>query len=164
MNKETLKSKWDILQRYLMTGISYMIPVVVGAGMLMGIGGIAGQIMGFEVWSPEALESTNGVIQTFAWITQVAGKGLMNLMYPVFAAFLAYAIGEKLALTPGFLGGVLAQSMGSGFIGSILIGLIAGYFVNAIAYHLSPLEDKTALTFRQVLVHFRQKKYAYNFI
>ena len=41
----------------------------------------------------------------------------------------------------------------------ILVGFIAGYFVNAIAYHLSPLEDKTALTFRQVLVHFRQKKY-----
>ncbi len=40
----------------------------------------------------------------------------------------------------------------------ILVGFIAGYFVNAIAYHLSPLEDKTALTFRQVLVHFRQKK------
>ncbi len=39
----------------------------------------------------------------------------------------------------------------------ILVGFIAGYFVNAIAYHLSPLEDKTALTFRQVLVHFRQK-------
>lgn len=38
----------------------------------------------------------------------------------------------------------------------ILVGFIAGYFVNAIAYHLSPLEDKTALTFRQVLVHFRQ--------
>ncbi|EEX0897135.1 hypothetical protein D3963_003358 [Escherichia coli] len=36
----------------------------------------------------------------------------------------------------------------------ILVGFIAGYFVNAIAYHLSPLEDKTALTFRQVLVHF----------
>lgn len=40
----------------------------------------------------------------------------------------------------------------------ILVGFIAGYFVNAIAYHLSPLEDKTALTFHQVLVHFRQKK------
>lgn len=39
----------------------------------------------------------------------------------------------------------------------ILVGFIAGYFVNAIAYHLSPLEDKTALTFRRVLVHFRQK-------
>ncbi len=34
----------------------------------------------------------------------------------------------------------------------ILVGFIADYFVNAIAYHLSPLEDKTALTFRQVLV------------
>ena len=33
----------------------------------------------------------------------------------------------------------------------ILVGFIAGYFVNAIAYHLSPLEDKTALTFRQGL-------------
>ncbi len=39
----------------------------------------------------------------------------------------------------------------------ILVGFIAGYFVNAMAYHLSPLEDKTALTFRQVLVHFWQK-------
>ncbi len=39
----------------------------------------------------------------------------------------------------------------------LFVGFIAGYFVNAIAYHLSPLEDKTALTFRQVLVHFRQK-------
>lgn len=39
----------------------------------------------------------------------------------------------------------------------ILVGFIAGYFVNAMAYHLSPLEDKTALTFA-VLVHFRQKK------
>lgn len=44
----------------------------------------------------------------------------------------------------------------------ILVGFIADYFVNAIAYHLSPLEDKTALTFRQVLVHFRQKKYAWH--
>lgn len=39
----------------------------------------------------------------------------------------------------------------------IVAGFIAGYLVNAVAYHLSPLEDKTALTFRQVLVHFRQK-------
>lgn len=40
----------------------------------------------------------------------------------------------------------------------ILVGFIASYFVNVMAYHLSPLEDKTALTFRQVLVHFWQKK------
>lgn len=32
----------------------------------------------------------------------------------------------------------------------ILVGFIAGYFVNAMAYHLSPLEDKTALTFRGI--------------
>lgn len=132
MDKKSLKDNWEVLQRYLMTGISYMIPVVVSAGMLMGIGGIAGQVIGFDVWSIEALESSNLTIQTFAWITQVAGKGLMNLMYPVFAAFLAYSIGEKLALTSGFLGGVLAQSMGSGFVGSILIGFIAGYFVRFI--------------------------------
>lgn len=44
----------------------------------------------------------------------------------------------------------------------ILVGFMAGYFVNAMAYHLSPLEDKTALTFRQVLIHFRQKKYAWH--
>ena len=129
MSKSTLKEKWGVMQSHLMTGISYMIPVVVGAGMLMGIGGIAGQILNVEIWSPEALNSSDALVSTFAWITQVAGKGLMNLMYPIFAAFLAYAIGDKLALAPGFLGGVLASEMGSGFVGSILIGLVAGYFV-----------------------------------
>ena len=124
MSKSTLKEKWGVMQSHLMTGISYMIPVVVGAGMLMGIGGIAGQILNVEIWSPEALNSSDALVSTFAWITQVAGKGLMNLMYPIFAAFLAYAIGDKLALAPGFLGGVLASEMGS-----ILIGLVAGYFV-----------------------------------
>lgn len=44
----------------------------------------------------------------------------------------------------------------------ILVGFIAGYFVNAIAYYFLPLEDKTALTFCQVLVYFRQKKYAWH--
>lgn len=129
MKNSTIKETWSVLQSYLMTGISYMIPIVVGAGMLMGIGGIAGQMMGVDIWSAEALNSSDMLVSTFAWITQIAGKGLMDLMYPIFAAFLAYAIGDKLALTPGFLGGVLATQMGSGFVGSILIGLIAGYFV-----------------------------------
>lgn len=123
------KINWSSFQQNLMTGISYMIPVVVGAGMLMGIGGIAGQLGGFDVWSADALSSTNLMVQTFAWMTQIAGKGLMNLMYPVFAAYLAYAIGDKSALAPGFLGGAIAQATGSGFIGSILIGLIAGYTI-----------------------------------
>ena len=132
MSKSTLKEKWGVMQSHLMTGISYMIPVVVGAGMLMGIGGIAGQILNVEIWSPEALNSSNALVSTFAWITQVAGKGLMNLMYPIFAAFLAYAIGDKLALALGFLGGVLASEMGSGFVGSILIGLVAGYLLSLL--------------------------------
>lgn len=129
VSKSSFKDKWKVIQTYLMTGISYMIPVVVGAGMLMGIGGIAGQILGVDIWSVEALNSSDSIVATFAWITQVAGKGLMDLMYPIFAAFLAYAIGDKLAIAPGLLGGVLAAKMGSGFIGSVLIGLIAGYFV-----------------------------------
>lgn len=40
----------------------------------------------------------------------------------------------------------------------ILVGFIAGYFVNAIAYHLSPLEDKTALTFRRYWFISSKKK------
>ena len=74
MSKSTLKEKWGVMQSHLMTGISYMIPVVVGAGMLMGIGGIAGQILNVEIWSPEALNSSDALVSTFAWITQVAGE------------------------------------------------------------------------------------------
>ncbi|GIM30602.1 hypothetical protein CPJCM30710_32680 [Clostridium polyendosporum] len=123
-------SRGTIFQQHLMTGISYMIPVVVSAGMLMGIGIMAGQSMGFDAWDGKLLQGTPNELQSFfAWMTQVAGAGMMGLMFPVFAAFLAYGIADKLALAPGFIGGLLAQKMGSGFLGAMLIGLLAGYSV-----------------------------------
>lgn len=123
-------SKWQVFQQHLMTGISYMLPIVVGAGILMGIGIMFGQIMGFDAWDSSLLKAGNSEIQSFfAWMTQVAGAGMMGLMFPVFAAYLAYSIGDKIALAPGFVGGYLAQQMGSGFLGAILVGLLAGYCV-----------------------------------
>lgn len=123
------KLKWSEVQSHLMTGISYMIPVIVGAGTIMGLGVLVGQMMGFDAWNPEMLESSNIVVSTFAWLTQVAGKNLMSLMFPVFAGFMSYSIADKPGLAPGFLGGILAQVMGSGFIGAVIIGFLSGHLI-----------------------------------
>ncbi|RYL92790.1 PTS fructose EIIBC subunit family protein [Sporolactobacillus sp. THM7-4] len=121
--------KWKAFQEHLMTGISYMIPIIVPAGIIMGIGIMAGQFMGFDAWNAKLLQDSNNVVKLFAWLTQVAGAGMMGLMFPVFAAFVSYSISDKLGLAPGFIGGYLAKEMGSGFIGAVIIGMLAGYFV-----------------------------------
>ncbi|MCY6354439.1 PTS fructose transporter subunit IIC [Clostridium sp. ZS2-4] len=127
MSKETVKEKWAVLQSHLMTGISYMVPVIVASGTIMGISVLVGQGMGFNAGDPKLLESTNELISFFAWAKQVAGKNLMGLMFPIFSAFVAYSIADRPGLGPGFLGGLLAQLMGSGFLGAMLIGFLAGY-------------------------------------
>jgi PTS system fructose-specific IIC component len=143
------QSRWKVFQEHLMTGISYMIPVIVSAGIILGIGIMAGQIMNFDPWSAEVLKSGDHIEKLFAWLTQVAGAGMMGLMFPVFAAFVAYSIADKLGLAPGFIGGLLAVEMGSGFLGAIIIGIVAGYSVKYLNEKL-----KFKRTFRPVKTMF----------
>ncbi|MEK3807200.1 PTS fructose transporter subunit IIC [Bacillus sp. FSL H8-0547] len=143
------QSKWKVFQQHLMTGISYMIPIIVSAGIVLGIGIMAGQLMDFDPWSKEILENGSKHQQFFAWLTQVAGAGMMGLMFPVFAAFVAYSIADKLGLAPGFIGGLLAAEMGSGFLGAIVIGICAGYTVKFLNDRL-----KFKRTFRPVKTMF----------
>lgn len=124
-----MKNKFTELQQHLMTGISYMIPIIVPAGIIMGIGIMIGQLSGYDAWDSTLLTSSDSLQQFVAWITQVAGAGMMGLMFPVFASFVAYSISDKAGLAPGFIGGYLANQMGSGFLGAVAIGLTAGYIV-----------------------------------
>lgn len=126
---DIMKSKWKEIEANIMTGLSYMIPIVVGAGMLMSIGVLIGRFMGFEAWSSEALNSSDFITKNAAWLTQVAGVGMMGLMFPIFSAFVSYSIADRLGLASGFIGGWLAKELGAGFIGALFIGFIAGYLV-----------------------------------
>ncbi len=102
--------------RHLMTGVSYMLPVVVAGGLLIALafafGGIyAGDQEGTLGWA----------------LMQIGGATAFSLFVPVLAGFIAYSIAERPGITPGLVGGMLASTVGAGFLGGILAGFLAGY-------------------------------------
>lgn len=109
------------IQRALMTGVSYMLPFIVVAGLTIALTGIMTTYFGME---NDVLAKLNG----FGWT-------VMGFIPPIFGAYVAFAIGDKAAIAPGFIGGwiaanpVLENTSASGFLGALLAGLIAGYFV-----------------------------------
>ena len=114
MEKQTV---WRTVQTHMMTGIGYMIPVIVSVTIVSAIAQLGASMLGWNITGEEALTSSNILLQFFAWIIQVAAPICQNLMYPMFAGFLAYSISDRLGLTAGFFGGLLAVNGGSGFLG-----------------------------------------------
>ncbi|HET0017422.1 PTS fructose transporter subunit IIC [Streptococcus pneumoniae] len=111
------------LKGHLLTAISYMIPIVCGAGFLVAIG----LAMGGGV--PDALVA--GKFTIWDALATMGGKAL-GLLPVVIATGLSYSIAGKPGIAPGFVVGLIANSVGSGFIGGILGGYIAGFLVQAI--------------------------------
>jgi PTS system fructose-specific IIC component len=102
--------------KHLMTGVSYMLPVVVAGGLLIAlsfaIGGIhAGDKQGTLGWA----------------LMQIGGATAFKLYVPVLAAFIAYSIADRPGLCAGLVGGMLATTLGAGFLGGIVAGFLAGY-------------------------------------
>lgn len=104
-------------QKHMMTGVSYMIPVIAMGGLLQAIGTMIG---GTNVAKfPDSL----------AGILFLAGKTEMTLVVPVLAAYIAYSIADRPGIAPGLLMGSLAVANNTGFIG----GIIGGYFIGYVA-------------------------------
>ncbi|MPW12288.1 PTS fructose transporter subunit IIC [Lactobacillus delbrueckii] len=127
-------SVWSTIYRHLMSGISHMLPFVIGGGILMAISFLVEQYMG-GAKSP-----------AFIFLNS-AGNLAFAFMVPVLAGYIAESIGDLPALMPGFVGGFMASitnsSLGgsyvvnanakaaspAGFLGGIAIGFIAGYLI-----------------------------------
>lgn len=133
--------------RHLMTGVSYMLPVVVAGGLLIALafafGGIyAGDNEGTLGWA----------------LMQIGGGAAFKLFVPVLAAFIAYSIAERPGIAPGLIGGLLATTIGSGFLGGILAGFLAGYltkFLNGsikLPQNLQGLKPVLILPFLSTLI------------
>lgn len=118
--KKTLK-EWE---GYIMSGISYMIPTIIGGAIIVGIPQLIGMACGVEDLGKFA--KATGFFHMLYQVNQVGwiGIGLVNL---VIGGFTAYAIGDKPALGAGFIGGQLATNNQQGFIGAVIAGFIAGY-------------------------------------
>lgn len=107
------------VRKHLMTGVSYMIPFVVPGGILIAIGFAIGGIYVYDTPGFGA--------DIFAW-----GKVAFGLMVPALAGYIAYSIADRPGIAVGFIAGMLANNQGSGFLGGIAGGLLAGYVVKAL--------------------------------
>ncbi|MED7948822.1 PTS fructose transporter subunit IIABC [Streptomyces sp. BE303] len=116
------------LRKYLMTGVSYMIPFVAAGGLLIALGFAIG---GYEI------ASAPSVVGGFDWTSQAswaamlfqAGKAAFGFLVPVLSGYIAYAIADRAALAAGVVGGAISVAVGAGFLGGIVSGLAAGFLV-----------------------------------
>ncbi|HDL7933543.1 TPA: PTS fructose transporter subunit IIBC [Yersinia enterocolitica] len=119
--------------RHLLTGVSYMLPMVVAGGLCIALSFVFG-IKAFEVKGTLA-----------AALMQIGGGSAFALMVPVLAGFIAFSIADRPGLTPGLIGGMLAVSTGAGFLGGIIAGFLAGYVAKAISTKLRLPQSMEAL-------------------
>lgn len=114
MSKGT--STFQKLSKHMMTGVSYMIPVIAMGGILQSLGTMIG---GTDV------ANATGTIGNFLF---TGGQAAMSMVVPILAAFIAFSITDRPGIAPGLLVGLLANQMNIGFIGGIIGGYLVGYF------------------------------------
>ncbi|WP_312798502.1 PTS fructose-like transporter subunit IIB [Pseudomonas sp.] len=107
--------------KHLLTGVSYMLPMVVAGGLLIALS----FVFGIEAFKEQGTLA--------AALMQIGGEAAFKLMVPVLAGYIAYSIADRPGLAPGMIGGLLASNLGAGFIGGIVAGFLAGYMAKAIA-------------------------------
>ncbi|MDY6486163.1 PTS fructose transporter subunit IIBC [Acinetobacter sp. Ac_877] len=100
------------IYKHLLTGVSFMLPMVVAGGLIIAISFMFG---------------LNPVEGSFAASLKQIGAAAFTLMVPMLAGYIAYSIADRPGLTPGLIGGLLATQLEAGFLGGLVAGFIAGY-------------------------------------
>lgn len=121
-----VKNELQQMQKAMLTGVSYMMPVVVAGGILLAISLATG-----TPTDGKGMVISNPFMKNINTI----GNAAMAMMVPVLGAYVAYSIAGRPGITPGIVLGYIANNAvgdiapKSGFLGALLLGLIAGYFV-----------------------------------
>ncbi|MFJ7998615.1 fructose-specific PTS transporter subunit EIIC [Streptomyces sp. NPDC096310] len=119
------------LRKWLMSGVSYMVPFVAAGGLLIALGFAIG---GYTV------DKAPSVAEHFVWTESMSWAALLfqigglafSFLVPVLAGYIAYGMADRPGLVPGFVGGSIALTINAGFLGGLAAGLIAGGVVMAI--------------------------------
>ncbi|KAB7832493.1 PTS fructose transporter subunit IIABC [Streptomyces mobaraensis] len=119
------------LRKWLMTGVSYMVPFVAAGGLLIALGFAIG---GYEV------DKAPSVAKHFVWTESASWAALLfqtggvafGFLVAVLAGFIAYGMADRPGLVPGFVGGAIAVTVSAGFLGGLIAGLLAGGTVLAV--------------------------------
>lgn len=110
------------LYKHLMNGVSHMLPFVIGGGILIALAFL------FDTFNP-ADPSKFGSGAPIAAMFMKIGGASFSFMLPILAGFIAMSIADRPGLAVGFVGGYLANAGGSGFLGALLAGFVAGYLM-----------------------------------
>lgn len=117
------------IYKHLMNGVSHMLPFVVGGGILIAIAFlIDGLLVDMTAVSPE-VRASFGSITPYAALFKQIGGAAFGFMLPILAGFIAMSIADRPGLAVGFVGGAIAASGTSGFLGALVAGFVAGYLV-----------------------------------
>lgn len=133
------------IQKHLLSGVSFMMPIVVAGGVILAI-----SLLG-------ASQTEKGLVPTIPimiYLNQL-GKAGMTMMIPVFSAYISYSIAGKPGLTPGFILGFISNSnlningfdVKAGFLGALILGLLSGY----MAKWLKDLKISKNTTIRTIM-------------
>lgn len=127
----------------LMSGVTHMLPFTVAGGIFIALS--------FMFGTQDNLDA--GLTPIIEWLAAgtfmaYVGGVLFSMMLPILAGYIAYAIGNRAALMPGVLAGLLATSNGSGFLGAILGGFIAGYLAKFLFENMHKLSDSLRGSFQ----------------
>ena len=113
----------------LMNGVSHMLPLVVGGGILIAIAFLIDGLSVDLSALPADQRANFGTITPVAALFKGIGNTAFGFMLPILAGFIAMAIGDRPALALGLVGGMMAANGKSGFLGALLAGFAAGYII-----------------------------------
>ena len=113
----------------LMNGVSHMLPLVVGGGILIAIAFLIDGLSVDLSALPADQRANFGTITPAAALFKNIGDTAFGFMLPILAGFIAMAIGDRPALALGLVGGMMAANGKSGFLGALLAGFAAGYII-----------------------------------
>ncbi|MEU2928623.1 fructose-specific PTS transporter subunit EIIC [Streptomyces sp. NPDC007251] len=119
------------LRKWLMSGVSYMVPFVAAGGLLIALGFAIG---GYKINKAPSVMDHFIWTQADSWgalLFQIGGVAF-GFLVPVLAGYIAYGMADRPGLVPGFVGGAISLTINAGFLGGLAAGLIAGGVVMAI--------------------------------
>ena len=110
------------IYKHLMNGVSHMLPFVIGGGILIALAFL------FDTFDPANPKNFGSGTPLSAFLMKIGGASF-GFMLPVLAGYIAMSIADRPGLVAGFVGGLLANQGGSGFLGALIAGFAAGYLV-----------------------------------
>ena len=140
------------MQQAVMTGVSYMVPFVAAGGLLLALGFLIGgyqigeQVNGIDPWKqfvteysltnlPPTTVDFDGKEVAFAYpafalylgsVLFATGQAAMGFVVAALSGYISYAMAGRPGIAPGFVGGAISVTLGAGFIGGLVTGLLSG--------------------------------------